>query len=181
MAEIRRFAGEVAIAFAVMGGFVALALGGAALESVTARHYPRAAVADRGEAEAPTTWLVDGFNLLHAVVLHGGPRNEWWREANRARVVELAARFDDARAEVVVVFDGARPDAEPAADRASPPRPRVVFAASADEWMLAALRAAPDPGRIAVVTADRQLSDRARYRGARVVRPTEFAARCRSD
>jgi len=84
-----------------------------------------------------------------------------------------------------VVFDG--PSAgkvgseppEPASEEGIP-RPRVVFAASADEWMLAALRAAPDPTRIAVVTADRQLADRARHRGARVVRPREFAARCRS-
>ena len=71
--------------------------------------------------------------------------------------------------------DGAR-GAEDAEARGGP---RVVFATSADEWMLAALRAASDPSRIAVVTADRRLADRARHCGARVVRPTEFAARCR--
>jgi hypothetical protein len=174
--SLERFLGEVVGALAVMGGFVVLSLGAAALEAARGPDYPRAAVADADEGATPTTWLVDGFNVLHVAVLRGGPRDEWWREANRAEVVSLARRFDDPRAEVVVVFDGARgaEEAEPAGS------PRVVFAASADEWMLAALRAASDPSRIAVVTADRRLADRARHRGARVVRPTEFAARCRS-
>jgi len=174
----RRFLGEAAGALAVMAGFVALALAGAAFEAGGPGDYPPASVS---QPAAPTTWLVDGFNVLHAAVLRGGPRQEWWREENRSRVVELARGFDDPRAELVVVFDGGgSPDA--GAQASAPeeePRPRVVFAASADEWMLAALRAAPDPGRIAVVTADRQLADRARHRGAQVVRPSEFAARCR--
>ena len=176
MGELRRFLGEVAGALAVMGAFVALSLGAAALESAREPDYPRAPVADAGEGAAPTTWLVDGFNLLHVAVLRGGPRREWWREEKRAEVVALARGFDDPRAEVVVVFDGARG----AGETETAGSPRVVFAESADEWMLAALRAASDPSRIAVVTADRQLADRARHRGARVVRPTEFAARCRS-
>lgn len=174
MGDLRRFLGEAGSALAVMGGFVALSLGAAALEAARQPDYPRAAVANADPDEAPTTWLVDGFNLLHAAVLRGGPRNEWWRESNRALVVALARGFDDRRAEVVVVFDGEGSAAE--ADPAG--GPRVVFAASADEWMLAALRAAADPSRVAVVTADRRLADRARHRGARVVRPTEFAARC---
>ena len=175
---LARFLREVAGALAVMGAFVALSLGAAALEATRAPEYPPAAVAEAqaDDGAAPTTWLVDGFNLLHVAVLRGGPRREWWREQNRAEVVALARGFDDPRAEVVVVFDGAR-GAEDAETRGGP---RVVFAASADEWMLAALRAASDPSRIAVVTADRRLADRARHRGARVVRPTEFAARCRS-
>jgi hypothetical protein len=163
-----------------MAGFVALALAGAAFEASGTGHYPPAPVS---QPAAPTTWLVDGFNVLHAAVLRGGPRQEWWREENRSRVIELARGFDDPRAELVVVFDGGgSPDPSGVRESVSeeePPRPRVVFAASADEWMLAALRAAPDPGRVAVVTADRQLADRARHRGAQVIRPSEFAARCR--
>ena len=175
MGDLRRFLGEAGGALAVMGGFVALALGAAALEAAPRPDYPRAPVANADAGEAPTTWLVDGFNLLHVAVLRGGPRNEWWRESNRAQVVALARGFEDRRAEVVVVFDGAGTEDE--VDPAG--RPRVVFADSADEWMLAALRAASDPSRVAIVTADRRLADRARHRGARVVRPTEFAARCR--
>jgi hypothetical protein len=126
---------------------------------------------------APATWLVDGFNLLHAAVLRGRDRREWWRAPARARVLELVRRFDDPAAELVVVFDGRRPPGEP--DEA-PDGPRVVFANSADEWMLAALRSVPDPTRVAVVTADRQLAERARHRGAHVVGPSAFAARCGS-
>ena len=173
---MRRFLGEVGGALAVMGGFVAFSLGAAALEAARQPHYLRVPVANAEQGETPTTWLVDGFNLLHAAVLRGGPRNEWWRESNRAEVVALARSFDDRHAEVVVVFDGVRPADEPEPAGS----PRVVFAASADEWMLAALRAASDPSRVTIVTADRRLADRARHRGAHVVRPTEFAARCRS-
>jgi hypothetical protein len=130
------------------------------------------------EDPTPRTWLVDGFNLLHAAVLRGRERQEWWRRAARDRVVELARGFDDPAAELVVVFDGERPPDEPE-DAAA--RPRVVFAPSADEWLLAAVRREPDPSRIAVVTADRQLADRARHRGASVVGPRAFAARCRAE
>jgi hypothetical protein len=136
-------------------------------------------VTDREGAaeEEPRAWLVDGFNLLHAAVLRGRDRREWWRRPSRERVVELAGRFDEPRAEVVVVFDGERPPEE-----ATPPedaRPRVVFAGSADAWILDAVRRARDPSRVVVVTADRPLADRARHRGAAVMGPREFAARCR--
>jgi predicted RNA-binding protein with PIN domain len=130
---------------------------------------------DRPAEAAPRTWLVDGFNLLHAAVLRGRERSEWWRGPARERVVELARSFDDPESEVVVVFDG-----EDEAERAAPAHPSVVFAQSADDWILAAVRRAPDPRRVVVVTADLPLADRARHRGARVMGPREFAARCRA-
>jgi rRNA-processing protein FCF1 len=40
------------------------------------------------------------------------------------------------------------------------------------------VRSAQDPARIAVVTADKQLADRARHRGARVYSPRAFLDRC---
>jgi predicted RNA-binding protein with PIN domain len=127
-------------------------------------------------ADEPRIWLVDGFNLMHAAVLRGRDRREWWRAEARERVLALVRRLDAAPdAEVVVVFDGQRPADEPEQPDA---RPQVVFAASADEWLIRAVRGAPDPGRIAVVTADRQLADRARHRGARVVGPRAFRERC---
>jgi uncharacterized protein YaiI (UPF0178 family) len=54
----------------------------------------------------------------------------------------------------------------------------VVFAPSADDWILRELREASDPTAIVVVTADRQVADRARHRGARVVSPRAFLERC---
>jgi hypothetical protein len=133
-------------------------------------------VADLCDEAPASTWLVDGFNLLHAVVLRGADRKEWWRAGARDRVLALARGFDDLRVRLVVVFDGPRPPDEP--EPLAPEWPEVVFAASADDWMVRAVRLAPEPSRVAVVTADRKLADRARHRGARVVGPWAFARRC---
>jgi predicted RNA-binding protein with PIN domain len=128
-----------------------------------------------GAMERGERWLVDGFNVLHAGVLRGNDRRGWWREDVRARLLARVAAFEEEGAELWVVFDGPGPGAE--AERESL-RPRVVFAPSADEWLLAAVREAADPASVVVVTADRQLADRARHRGARVVSPRVFLARC---
>ena len=120
-------------------------------------------------------WLVDGFNVLHAGVLRGNDRRGWWREEVRARLLERVAAFENAAAELWVVFDGPGPGGD--AERESQ-RPRVVFAPSADEWLLETVRSTPDPASVVIVTADRQLADRARHRGARIVSPRAFLARC---
>lgn len=152
----------------VVGGVLAFGLGWAGAVSLArADIYTPASVSDE-------RWLVDGFNVLHAGVLRGNDRRGWWREEARARLLARVAAFDDAAAELWVVFDGAGPGGE--AERASE-RPRVVFAPSADEWLLGAVRETP-PGSVVVVTADRQLADRARHRGARIVSPRAFLARC---
>lgn len=176
---------EVLRALATIAAFVAIAVGYAAFERRLAAVdsepgvYSSGAVAlDPSPARPrPSLWLVDGFNLLHAAVLRSGDsRKEWWKGPNRERVLELARGFDDRDAELVVVFDGAELPVEPA-----DAGPRVVFAAPADDWLLATVKAAPNPQRVAVVTADRRLADRLRDRGAQVVSPTAFAARCRAE
>lgn len=175
-APCRPFVREAAAALLWMAAFAALAGGARALAGTGAPPpYPAAAMADAADpADEPRTWLVDGFNLMHAAVLRGRDRRDWWRAEARERVLDLVRRLDAPGAEVVVVFDGRRPPGEPE----RPAGPQVVFAASADEWLLRAVREAPDPGRIAVVTADRQLADRARHRGARVIGPRAFRERC---
>ena len=177
------FVSEIVSSLGVIGAFVALALGSAALlrwlqVEAPSDPYPAAAVSEPTDpaGPSPTLWLVDGFNLLHVTLLRGDSRNEFWRRAGRERVVELASRFDAQDAEVVVVFDGSQP-LQAQLDASGP---RVVFAATADDWLLAAVREAPDPARVAVVTADRRLAARARHRGAQVMAPGAFAARCRT-
>ena len=127
------------------------------------------------ESEQPAIWLVDGFNVLHAGVLEGRDRGDWWRAASRAQLLTLAGSFDDPKAELWIVFDG--PLEAPAAPETR--RLRVVFAPSADEWLLSRLRSAPDPSRLGVVTGDRRLAIRSRRRGAQVIRPRDFLDRCR--
>jgi predicted RNA-binding protein with PIN domain len=172
------FAREAAGALAWMAAFVAIGVGARALAGGAGgpSYAPPPMTEERdAPADEPRTWLVDGFNLMHAVVLRGRDRKAWWRAEARARVLDLVRRLDAPGAEVVVVFDGQRPPDEPERPDGGP---RVVFADSADDWLIRAVRQAPDPGRIAVVTADRQLAERARHRGARVVRPRAFAERC---
>lgn len=125
---------------------------------------------------AISLWLVDGFNVLHAHLLKGRDRRDWWSAERRQLVIEQAARLAARGERICVVFDGQRP-----ADEAESPEDaplRVVFAKDADEWLLKAMRAAPDPGGVAVVTGDRPVKDRARRSGAQVFSPREWLARC---
>lgn len=176
---------EIASTVAVIAAFVALALGSSAgLRWLGAGTPPNphleSTVSDSTTPAdpRPTLWLVDGFNVLHVVLLHGESREAWWQSRGRERVVELARAFDAADAEVVVVFDGSQPP--PADETGDASGPRVIFAAPADDWLLTAVRSAADPARVAVVTADRRLAARARHRGAQVVAPGAFAQRCRA-
>jgi predicted RNA-binding protein with PIN domain len=124
----------------------------------------------------PVVWLVDGFNVLHAGVLRGRDRADWWKAPRRQQLLDRVARFDDPAVRIEVVFDG--PD--DAAHTGLDGRLRPVFAPSADDWLLARLRQESDPSRVAIVTADRAVAERARHRGAQVVSPRTFLDRCRA-
>ena len=175
----------VAVAAGVVGfGLVWAALVPPAGQQVPAAPYSPAmggptrgdAGSDEGWDEPGTQWLVDGFNLLHAGILGGRDRSEWWTAPRRAEVLERVAEARVAGAERVVVFDGARDPGEP------PPAGgvREVFAASADDWLLRRVKHSPDPSQVAVVTADRRLAARVAHCGARVVHPSDFLRRCPS-
>lgn len=176
---------EIGSTLGVIAAFVALALGSSVglrwlgVEAPTNPYFESSVSDSTTSADLrPTLWLVDGFNVLHVVLLHGESRKAWWQSKGRERVVELARGFDATDAEVVVVFDGSQPP--PADETGDATGPRVIFAAPADDWLLTAVRSAPDPARVAVVTADRRLAARARHRGAQVVAPGAFAQRCRA-
>lgn len=159
--------------------FLAFGVGWAALEgqaSPSAAVYPPPAVGSGSGSDAAEIWLVDGFNVLHAGVLGGRDRSDWWTRDRREELLARAAGFDDPRAEVWVVFDGPHP--APESHGAGCGRVRGVFAPSADDWLLAQVRERPEPARLRVVTADRRLAGRLRHRGARVVSPAAFLSRC---
>jgi predicted RNA-binding protein with PIN domain len=121
----------------------------------------------------PRIWLVDGYNVICAGVLGVKDRQRWWSESNRSQLLDLAERFDESDVELWVVFDGDHSPETPGSGRV-----RVVFAAPADDWLLAEVRARAGEAQVAVVTADRPLADRARHRGAEVVAPRDFVRRC---
>jgi len=128
---------------------------------------------------SPRIWLVDGYNVLHAGVLRGRDRREWWSAAVQQRLVDVAESFDDARAEIWVVFDDARPGRSERCREPEPPcRVRIAYAPSADDWLVKRVRRAERPAELAVVTGDRQVQGRSRHRGAHVVSPLAFLARC---
>jgi YacP-like NYN domain len=161
----------------VVSGFAGFGFAWAGLErrDAAGADYPPPSL--EATSPTPSLWLVDGFNVLHAGVLRGRDRAEWWTEPRREQLVALAERFDDAEAEIWIVFDGSGPE-DPAQAPAS--RVRRFFAPSADDWLVAQVRASPAPDCLAVVTADRAVAGRARHRGAQVVSPRAFLARCRS-
>jgi len=132
----------------------------------------------RPGSPAPQLWLLDGYNVLHAGVLRGRDRRGWWTVSVQSRLVAIAETFDDPAAQIVVVFDGARPAAPQAAKPPPLSRVRLVYAPSADDWMVTHVRGSEAPGHITVVTADRQVQGRARHGGANVVSPLAFLARC---
>jgi len=162
------------LALAALERWVAVPEGYPAPGMAQERDEPGCEVAAGEAAAAPALWLVDGFNVLCAGVLRGRERASFWSEPNRRALLERVARFDDPAARLVVVFDGAGLATEPGCER-----PESVYAASADDWIVARVRAV-EGEPVAVVTADRQLAGRARHRGAQVVAPLAFLARCRA-
>jgi len=171
----RSFWREALESLLVIAGFTAFGLAWAGLErrDAASAGYPEAPM--ETAPPTPSEWLVDGFNVLHAGVLRGRDRALWWTEPRREQLVARVSRFDDANAEIWIVFDGSEPDrpAEPGARRI-----HQVFAPSADDWLVKRVRASEAPACLAVVTADRAVADRARHRGAQVISPRSFLARC---
>jgi predicted RNA-binding protein with PIN domain len=169
----------MAVTFAIGAGFVSAGLAWAAVES-DLRH-PDEECAPIAYAPSPMAcreariWLVDGYNVLHAAVLGGRDRSQWWTGSRRRELLERVSGFD-ADAEIWIVFDG--PDDPGAA--AEQPGLHCVFAVSADDWLVDRVRRAEDPSEIAVVTADRKVAGRARGKGAQIVSPKDFLARCES-
>lgn len=115
-------------------------------------------------------WLIDGFNLLHACILDGHDRGEWWQVERRREVMAFVEVFAGT-SDVCVIFDGATDGAE----TPPPGSAAMQFAADADRAIIARCRDEAPRRDVCVVTADRSLQDRCRALGARIVRPWDFA------
>jgi len=138
--------------------------------------------------------LVDGFNVLHAVLLGQDRDARWWRRELRERLLRRVGDWPEGSDEIWVAFDGTQPSwsvwIEPVATvlPACPSNPRYprgptvhsVYVESADDWIVRRARRTPQPERTIVVTADRQVAGRARSAGCEVWTPWAFMARCPS-
>ena len=139
----------------------------------------------------PTSWLVDGYNVLRVTLTRGGPDADWWTAPRRQRLLALAALLgplgpqegESDPHEVCVVFDGRHLESseehvEPSADAAGR-RVTAVYAQNADDWILERLAAKrADAAHTLVVSADRALVHAARQRGAKTMTPGDFVALC---
>jgi len=126
----------------------------------------------------PPLYLVDAYNFLHAVVLKGRDRANWWSSENQGRVVEAVAALGAGREEFEawVVFDrrGATPDLAPGPISARPAI-EVHSAPDADDYIVARCAELSGRRQLWVVSADRSLGDRALRHGARRLSPWAFA------
>jgi hypothetical protein len=115
-------------------------------------------------------YLLDGNNLIGIVRRTARPSEE----DRAALITELADRLRRTRAKATIFFDGPEGERQSALGGLTV---RSPSAGSADDAILREIRRSPAPGELVVVTADRELSRRAREAGARVTPPAEFFAR----
>ncbi len=133
--------------------------------------------------------LVDGFNVLHAVLLGKNRDSGWWRRVHRERLLERVTHWSDGADAIWVAFDGSRPAmsvwAEPVAMSSGGDSPGPVvhslFVESADDWIVRRARRTQYPERMIVVSADRKVVGRARSAGCEILTPWAFMARCTQD
>lgn len=129
-----------------------------------------------------TTWYFDGYNVLHALLLGRERDVSWWHRAYQERVIAHVEAWLHVKeypaTEVTVVFDSHRflTDSE----RVQSLHLNVVYAPSADEWLVDTCNAARQTNPC-FVTADRSLGDRLKARGARVVRPWDVLPSSREE
>ena len=117
-------------------------------------------------------YLVDGNNLAHALGLRSGGLAD--REACALMVGEFCRSHG---AQATIVFDGPAPAGTQA--QRSGHRTRVLFGEgrAADDLILRFLADAKAPRDFTVVTSDKSRGDKARHRGAVVLKAHEFARR----
>ncbi len=147
--------------------------------------------------------LVDGFNVLHAVLLKTERDSGWWKRVHRERLLRRLAAWPRPRDELWVAFDGAQPTwsvwAEPVAEvfegasagllteRQSELRNDArlmlhsVYVESADDWIVRRARRTSTPDQTVVVSADRQVAGRARSAGCEVWTPWSLMEQCPDD
>ena len=124
--------------------------------------------------------IIDGFNVLHAGILTGRDRANWWRAEIQRRLVARVEQFSQTQAaELWIVFDRRSDrDSEKEVVDSDDPRIQVFYAPSADDWIVSKVEAWSSQRTITVVTADRLLRERVRRAGGMLSSPMQFLATC---
>ena len=116
--------------------------------------------------------IIDGFNVLHAVVLVGRDRAGWWQPAAQRRLVERVEQLTLSYPTIWIVFDRRPSTSEVPEDVTSnDPRIRIVYAPSADDWIVQEVERLTPQHSVTVVTADRPLRERVRHVGGSLLSP----------
>lgn len=123
-------------------------------------------------SQASRVILVDGFNVLHAVLLGKDRTHGWWRRVHRERLLERLCDWRGGPDQIWVAFDGTRPSesvwAEPVAvvrsNRWGKPEPSQEPAQGGVQGMEAPVREhmAPTIHIVFVESADDWIVRRAR-------------------
>lgn len=122
-------------------------------------------------------YLIDGYNLIHALGLLRGRAGPGELERARKGLLGLLhGTFGDASPSLTVVFDASR------APRRAQPEQRhlgihVRFAPrgqTADDVIECLLEESSDPAHLTVISSDHRLQEAARRRGARALACTAF-------
>jgi len=109
--------------------------------------------------------VVDGNNVM------GSRPDGWWKDragAARRLVEQLGDWAGREDRDVLVIFDGPRPDAVPRPERVEVRFARRRGRDAADDEIAALVAADDAPGRLLVVTSDAALARRVRDHGAQV-------------
>jgi predicted RNA-binding protein with PIN domain len=124
--------------------------------------------------------IIDGFNVLHAGILTGRDRANWWHASMQRRLVErVESCTAPAYADIWIIFDRrADTQAEVEDVTSHDPRISIFYAPSADDWIVAQVGELTGQRAITVVTADRLLRERVRQVGGTLCSPTQFLATC---
>ncbi len=124
--------------------------------------------------------IIDGFNVLHAGILTGRDRANWWHVAMQCRLVARVESYTAPTSpDIWIIFDRRTNGHTEHEDvTSSDSRIRIFYAPSADDWIVTQVEGRAHEQAITVVTADRLLRERVRRAGGALCSPMQFLAAC---
>jgi len=124
--------------------------------------------------------IIDGFNVLHAGILTGRDRANWWHPAMQRRLVARVEGYAGTEYAILWIIFDRRADTQAVYEdvTSNDPRISVFYAPSADDWIVTQVEKRGHEQAITVVTADRLLRERVRRIGGMLSSPMQFLTTC---